>query len=228
MLSLTATIRRELGKKSKKLRKDGYLPGVLYGRKVKSTSLSLMYKDFEKVYKEAGESSLISLEFHDQAPVGVPRENVVLIRDAVLHPLKREFTHVDFYQVPMDEEIVLSIPLVFANESFAVASEGAVLVRNVYEINIRALPKDLPRNISVDLSRLEHIGDTILMKNLSLPAGTKSEAGEDFVVAFAASPREEEIPEETVAGAPLGEIKTEGETKREEAAKEKGEEEATA
>ena len=224
MLSLTATIRTELGKKNKKLRKEGYLPGVLYGRKVKSTPLSLIYKDFERIYKEAGESSLISLEFQDQGPPGVPRENVVLIRDAVLHPLKRMFEHVDFYQVPMDEEILIAIPLVFVNESFAVESEGAVLVRNVYEINIRALPKDLPREISVDLSRLEHINDAILAKDLFLPPGVKTEAREDFVIAFAAPPRAEEVPTEAAASAPLEEIKTEGEAKREEAAKEKAEE----
>jgi large subunit ribosomal protein L25 len=226
MLSLTATIRTQLGRKSKKLRRDGYLPGVLYGRKVKSTPLSLVYKDFERIYGEAGESSLISLEFKDQTPAGVGRENVVLIRDAVLHPLKRRFEHVDFYQVPMDEEIVIPIPLVFINESSAVQGEGAVLVRNVYEITVRALPKDLPRELSVDLSKLEHTNDTILAKDLSLPAGVKCEAGEDFVIAFAAPPRAEEVPVEAAAPAPLEEIKTEGETKREEAAKEKAEEEA--
>src|SRR3989338_1001027 len=101
MLSLSGKIRTELGRKSKKIIRDGWIPAVLYGRKVKSAPVSIGYKAFEKIYGQAGEKTLISLEIEDGGK-DTPKENTVLMRDAVRHPLTRLFTHVDFYQVPMD------------------------------------------------------------------------------------------------------------------------------
>ena len=219
MIFLKATIREELGRKSKKLRRDGYVPGVLYGRKVKSTPISIGYKEFEKVYNEAGESTLVTLELETIGTKDLPKENVVLIRDAVVHPLLRSFIHVDFYQVPMDEKISVSIPLVFENESPAVKSEGAVLVRNIYEIGVSAYPKDLPSEISVDLSALEHTDDSILVKSLAIPAGVDVDAEEDFVIASVSAPDEEEIIEDALEDVAAAEIQTEGEAKRDEEAK---------
>lgn len=216
MLSLQAIIRTQLGKQAKHLRKEGILPGVLYGQKVKSTPVAVRYKEFEKVYVEAGESSLISLNMEGQENKGVPKENVVLIRDLVIHPLTRLFTHVDFYQVRMDEEITIFIPLEFENEAPAVNNEGAVLVRNIYELEVSALPKDLPHRIVVDLSRLGHIDDSLLVKDLPVPSGVTVEAEADTVVAFVSAPRAEEITEEAPeAVVAPEEIKTEGEEKRE-------------
>ena len=219
MLSLKATIRTELGRKSKKLRKDGYVPAVLYGPKVRSTPVSLRYKDFEGVYREARESTLISLGIEDQ-DTAIPAESVVLIRDAVIHPITRKFIHVDFYQVPMDEEITIAIPLVFENEASAVKDEGAVLVRNIYELEVSALPKDLPHEITVDLSTLAHTNDSILVKDLAFAQGVKIEAEEDLVVATVSAPVAEEIVEEVLQEVAPEEIKTEAEGKREEEAKE--------
>ena len=219
MIFLKATIREELGRKSKKLRRDGYVPGVLYGRKVKSTPISIGYKEFEKVYNEAGESTLVTLELETIGTKDLPKENVVLIRDAVVHPLLRSFIHVDFYQVPMDEKISVSIPLVFENESPAVKSEGAVLVRNIYEIGVSAYPKDLPSEISVDLSALEHTDDSILVKSLAIPAGVDVDAEEDFVIASVSAPDEEEIIEDALEDVAAAEIQTEGEARRGEEAK---------
>ena len=219
MIFLKATIREELGRKSKKLRRDGYVPGVLYGRKVKSTPISIGYKEFEKVYNEAGERTLVTLELETIGTKDLPKENVVLIRDAVVHPLLRSFIHVDFYQVPMDEKISVSIPLVFENESPAVKSEGAVLVRNIYEIGVSAYPKDLPSEISVDLSALEHTDDSILVKSLAIPAGVDVDAEEDFVIASVSAPDEEEIIEDALEDVAAAEIQTEGEARRDEEAK---------
>ena len=224
MLSLKATIRTALGRKSKKLRKDGYVPAVLYGPKVQSTPVSLGYKDFEGVYKEARESTLISLGIEGE-DIGIPAENVVLIRDAVIHPITRKFIHVDFYQVPMDEEITIAIPLVFENEAPAVKDEGAVFVRNVYELEVSALPKDLPHEITVDLSVLAHTDDSILVKDLAVAPGVKIEAEEGLVVAAVSAPVEEEIVQEPPEEVAPEEIKTEAEEKREEEEKEEAAEE---
>ena len=225
MIFLKATIREELGRKSKKVRRDGYVPGVLYGRKVKSTPISIGYKEFEKVYNEAGESTLVTLELETIGTKDLPKENVVLIRDAVMHPLSRSFIHVDFYQVPMDEKISVSIPLVFENESPAVKGEGAVLVRNIYEIGVSAYPKDLPSEIKVDLSALEHTDDSILVKSLAVPAEVDVDVEEDFVIASVSAPVEDEIIEESTEEVAPEDIKTEGEERREEQKAEKAAEE---
>lgn len=226
MLSLKVKIRTELGKKNKKLRRENKLPGVLYGKKIKSTPISMEYKEFEKVYAEARESTLVSLEIDgDGASArGAGKENAVLIRDVITDPLRDSFTHVDFYQVPMDEEIKISIPLVFVNEAPAVKDEGAVLARNIYDLEVSALPKDLPREITVDLSRLAHLEDAILVKDLTVPSGVKVEAEGDIVVAQVSAPLEEELAEQPASEVAPEDIKTEGEEKREEkAAKEAAE-----
>lgn len=222
MLSLKATIRTQLGKKSKKLRRDGYIPAILYGRKIESLPISLGYKEFERVYKEAGGSTLISLEIDQNSDTkkDASEENIVLIRDAIIHPLARTFMHVDFYQVPMNEEITVSVPLTFENEAPAVKSEGAVLVRNVYEIEVSALPKNLPPEILVDLSSLKNIDDAILVKDLLVPEGVHIGAEEDIVIAQTSAPRKEEIAEEAPEEVAAEDIKTEAEGKREEAKEE--------
>ena len=211
MLSLNATTRSEFGKKNKKLRKEGMLPGILYGPKVeKAIPLSLKYDDFSQVYKEAGESSLIELRVED-------REDVVLIRDAVIHPLTQRFIHSDFYQVPMDEKITITIPITVSGEAPAVKDEGAVLIRNIYDIEVSALPRDLPKEVVADLSSLKHIDDSILVKDLAVSDGVTFEAEEDLVIASVSAPAEEKIIEETPEEVSMEDIKTEAEEKKESA-----------
>ena len=153
----------------------------------------------------------------------MPDENVVLIRYAKINPITRLYEHVDLYEMPMDEKIDIEIPLVFVNESAAVKSDGAVLVRNVYKIEVSALPKDLPREIAVDLSKLEKVEDTIMVKDLKAPEGVEFNEEDDFIIALVAAQEEEEIAEEEKAVS-METIKTEAEGKREEAAKDKQEE----
>ncbi|OGZ58046.1 MAG: hypothetical protein A3B96_01690 [Candidatus Spechtbacteria bacterium RIFCSPHIGHO2_02_FULL_43_15b] len=224
MITLTAEIRDELGKKCKHLRKEGKLPAVLYGKKIKCTPLTLNYKNFESIYNEAGETTLVSVELENKEKAkDLPDENVVLIRYAKINPITRLYEHVDLYEMPMDEKIDIEIPLVFVNESAAVKSDGAVLVRNVYKIEVSALPKDLPREIAVDLSKLEKVEDTIMVKDLKAPEGVEFNEEDDFIIALVAAQEEEEIAEEEKAVS-METIKTEAEGKREEAAKDKQEE----
>jgi len=228
MLTLQATIRTELGKKAKRLRREGNIPAVLYGRKLKSVPIMIGYKAFEKIYRDAGENTLITLGVENVGK-DIPKENTVLIRDAIRDPLTRLFTHTDFYQVPMDEKIKVSVPIEFVNESPVVKDGTAVLARNIYELEVSALPKDLPRGITVDLSRLQAIGDAIILKDIILPSGVEIELAEDFVIAAASMPEKEEIIEEKTEAetAPAAaDIKTEGEVKREEKAVKEAEEKA--
>jgi large subunit ribosomal protein L25 len=219
MLSLNARIRDIRGKQNKKLRRDGFIPGILYGKKNGSISLHMAYKEFEQIYNEAGENTLISLIFKEDQQVDSQeeaKETVVLIRDAVVHPVTRYFIHVDFFQVPMDKEIYIEVPLEYTNEAPAVKNEGATIIRNLYKIEIKALPKDLPQEIIVDLSKLEHVNDSITLKDLQLPAGVSIESEDDYVIVSASLEEQEEIPTEAEEELIPDSIKTEAEERREE------------
>jgi len=167
MLTLSAKIRKETGKKTENLRKKGILPGVLYGPEIKEAlSLELDCKDFEQVYGAAGESSLISLEVDKD-------KFLVLIHELKTDPLKEKPMHVDFYQPRLDEEVEVTVPIIFEGESVAVKELGGTLVKNISEIDIKALPQKLPHEIRVDTSSLKTFEDHILVKDLKLPEDVK-------------------------------------------------------
>jgi len=189
MLSLNAKIRQEFGKKVKSLRKRDVLPAVIYGPKVKAAPLEIAYKDFEKVYREAGESSLIKLEIENSK-----KESIVLIHEIEKDPFTEKFIHVDFYQPPMDKEITASVTLVFAGEALAVKELGGTLVRNIQELEIKALPLNLPHQISVNIDGLKTFEDNIFIKDLVLPEGVRTLRSPEEIVALVTPP--EKIEEE--------------------------------
>jgi large subunit ribosomal protein L25 len=187
MINLSAKIRKELGKKVKNLRKKGILPGVLYGPKIESLSLEIDLKEFEKVYQAAGESSLISLEISQ-------KKFLVLIHAVEIDTLSQKPIHVDFYQPKLDEEITAEILLVFEGESLAVKDLGGTLVRNIHEVEVKALPQNLPHEIKVNIEKLKTFEDNILIKDLVLPKEVKILKEPEEIVALVASP--EKIEEE--------------------------------
>lgn len=189
MLSLSAKIRKDFGKKVKALRKKGILPGVLYGPKVKATPLEIDLKEFEKVYQEAGESSLVSLEI-----VGQKQKNLVLIHEVKPDPLTEKPIHVDFYQPKLEEEVEASVPLIFEGEALAVKDLGGTLIKNISEIEVKALPQNLPKEIKVNIEGLKTFEDNILIKDLKLPERVKILKEPEEIVASVSPP--EKIEEE--------------------------------
>lgn len=187
MLTLSAKIRNTLGKKTKVLREKGIFPAILYGPKLKSLALEINLKDFEKVYQEAGESSLISLEADG-------KKFLVLIHQIQLNPLDSKPIHVDFYQPSLKEEITAKVPLVFEGEAPAVKELGGTLVKNISEIEVKALPQNLPHGIKVDVSQLKTFENKVLIKDLKLPEGVKILKGPEDIIAFVALP--EKVEEE--------------------------------
>ncbi len=187
MLTLSAKIRKDLGKKVKILREKGVIPGVLYGPKTESLSLEANLKEFEKVYEAAGESSLISLTIDS-------KKFLVLIHATQIDPLSQKPVHVDFYQPRLDEEITVTIPLVFQGESPAVKELGGTLVKNIHEIEVKAKPQDLPHEITVNIEKLKTFEDSILIKDLILPKEVKIIKEPDDIVASVAFP--EKVEEE--------------------------------
>lgn len=224
MPEIYAKPRSAIGKRLNPLRREGVLPAVLYGPGLESIPLAVAKRDFEKALADAGETSLITVKVE-----GGKAYNV-LIHDIAKDPLTLEPIHADFYAVRMDKPIEAKIPLAFAGSSPAVEHEGGILVKVLHELEVRALPKDLPHEISVDTSRLVKIGDKIHAGDIALPAGVVSPASADEVIALVEPPRSEaEIEELAKAGeaAPVAAVKTEREAKAEAKTEGEGEEPAT-
>ena len=182
MLSLSAKIRKELGKRAKVLREKGILPGVLYGPKMKTaTSIEINLKEFEKIYKDAGESSLISLEVDN-------KKFLVLIHEMARDPLTNKLLHIDFYQPSLEKEVAVTLPLVFEGEALAVKDSGGTLVKNISEIEVKALPQNLPHEIKVNIENLKTFADNVKILDLKLPEGVKVQRGPEEIVAHVLAP----------------------------------------
>jgi len=209
MITLKAKIRKEIGRKVKKLRAKGILPGVLYGPKTESQRLEISREDFKEVYHQAGESSLISLEAD-------AKKYLVLIHQLQTDPITLNPIHVDFFQPSLTEEIVAKVPLVFEGEAPAAKELGGTFVRNISEVEVKALPQNLPHEIRVDISSLLTFENSILIKDLKLPESVKILKGQEDIVAFVASPEKVEEELQKPITEEIEEIKTVEKPKKEE------------
>jgi large subunit ribosomal protein L25 len=205
-MELKVQHRTILGKKIKVLRQQGMIPAELYGRDFENTHLSVPEKDFSRIFKEAGESTVIKLILDG-------KEFNVLINDFQENPLTNKISHVDFYQVRMDEKITASVPLVFVGEAPAVKEQGGILIKSMHEIEVEALPAALPHHIEVDVANLSDIGASVYVKDLKVNKDVKLLVEPETVVATVSEAAKEEV----VAGpASVEEVKVEGEEKRKE------------
>ncbi|MFA6254324.1 MAG: 50S ribosomal protein L25 [Candidatus Paceibacterota bacterium] len=212
MLKLTAKPRTVFGKKNKNLREEGLVPAIVYGsKKEKNTSITLDLPEFKKILSQAGESTIISLELGGKG-------QDVLIHEVQSDPRSGFPIHVDFYVVSQDKELEVAVPLIFEGVSPAVKDLGGSLVKVLHELEIRALPKNLPHDIKVDISTLATLDDQILIKDLKLPTGVESVLDVEEVVAAITEAGEEVIEE--AAPVDLSAIEVEKKGKQEEASDE--------
>ena len=212
MVTISAKIRNVFGKKLKTLRKKGILPGVAYGPELKSTPLELDLKEFEKVYKIAGESSLISLDLK-----GKKEKKLVLIREVEVDPLTERPIHVDFYHPRLKEKVTATVPLVFKGESPAVKELGGTLVKNISELEIKALPQNLLHEIEVDIGSLKTFEDDILVRDLNVPSGVKILRNPEEIIASVVPPENVEEELEKPIEEKVEEVETAKEEKKEKA-----------
>lgn len=186
-IALKSKTRKELNKKAKALRKEKKIPCVLYGPEIKeSLSLVVDYKEFKKVYDEAGESTIIELNIDDK------NKKNVLVRDVQLNPLTSDFDHIDFYQINMKEKITAYVELNYVGKSKAVKDLAGILVKNMNEIEVKCLPADLPKEINVDISKLNTFDDFIKIKDLDIPEKVEIDYNLEDIVATVTPPRSEE------------------------------------
>lgn len=163
-ISLSVTPRKVLGKKVKKLRKEGVLPANVYGKDVKSESVQVPFKEFEKVYKEAGETGLVELQVEGKV-------RPVLIHNIQFDPVSHEPLHADFYQVNLKEKVKTMVPLSFVGEPAAVTNKVGILLEQLSEVEVEALPTDLPENIEVNVEKLANIDEQITVGDIKAPTG---------------------------------------------------------
>lgn len=165
-LQLAVTPRERISRtKLDQARKTGKIPAILYGHDAKPQMLWVDFLAFGKMYALAGESSIITLGIEKGKPANV------IVQDLAHDAMTNRVSHVDFFQVSMDEELEARIPLEFINESAAVRELGGILVKTLEEVTVSCLPKDLPHSIAIDLATLVDFSVHVQVKDLVLPQG---------------------------------------------------------
>jgi large subunit ribosomal protein L25 len=187
MIKLSAKVRTQLGRKTNDLRDSDRIPAVVYGHKVKNVLLDVDYKEFQKILREAGESSLIELNIE-----GEKEKKPVLVHEIQKDPVTDRFIHLDFFQASLTEEVEVKVPLAFEGTSLAVKDLGGTLVKSISELEVKALAQDLPHEIKVVIDSLNTFEDRILVKDLVLPKGVKAVAKPEEIVVSVAAPEKVE------------------------------------
>ena len=193
MIKLSAKIRKEMGRKTNALKNSGRIPAVVYGHKMKNVLLDVDYKDFQKTYNKAGVNSLIELDVE-----GEKEKKIVLIHDYQKDPVSDKVIHIDFFETSAKEEVEVRVPLIFEGTSLAVKDLGGTLVKNISELQVKALPQNLPHEIKVSIDKLNTFEDRILVKDLILPKDVKISAKPEEIVVSVVQPSkvEEELAKE--------------------------------
>ena len=174
---LTAQKRTVLGRKVKQLRREGLIPAHVFGHKVKTTHVQVKATEFGKVFEKVGETGIIDLDVDKE-------KKPVLVKNVQIHPVSDIPLHIDFYQVNLSEKVKVNVPLEITGEAPAVHKKIGVLLTPLAELEIEALPTDLPENIQVDVSKFENVGDEIKVKDLKIDrAKIEIHADEELVVA---------------------------------------------
>lgn len=208
---------RDLSAKAKNLRKENFIPAVFYGHGVDNVSIQMDYQTFRKVYRTAGENTIIDLKIEGLG------DKKVLVHNVDYHPVSDAYSHVEFINVRMDEEVTTHVDIELEGQAPAVKEFAGVLVQNLDAIEIRCLPANLIHGVTVNIESLVdfnaviHVSDIVLPDNITLLTDLKT------TVATVTPPREEEPEEVEEAVLPEGEEGEAGEA----AAEGDGDEEAS-
>lgn len=203
---LKAEKREITGRKLKYLRASGVLPGNVYGKGVKSEALQVNLNEFKKIFKEVGETGIVSLELDGK---GRP----VLVSNLQRNPKSDDLLHVDFRQVDLKEKIEAQVPVVLIGESPAEKQSLGTVVLLLNEITVEALPMDLPEKFEVSVDELTEVDQAIYVKDLKVAKEVEVKTDLEALVAKVEPPQKEEVIETPVAVE--GEVPAEGATTEE-------------
>lgn len=172
ILTLKAEKRNQLGRKVKGLRKEGVVPANVFGKKIKSESIQIKLVDFNKIFKETGETNLLELHINgDKKPV--------LVHNIQKNPVTEEVLHVDFLQVNLKEKVTAEIPIELIGESPAEKQALGTLVQHMDEVEVEALPTDLPEKFEIDVSFVTQVDQVVCLGDIKVDKG-KVEIKEDL------------------------------------------------
>lgn len=225
-VELEAKKRSVLGSKVKRLRREGWVPGVMYGHDFEPIPLQFDRYDLKNILSQVGGSQLINVKVDEAA-----EPEFALLREVQRDVITGDLLHVDFYRVMMTETITTEIPLLTRGESPVAEQKEGILLHGLSEIEVECLPGDLVDAIEVDLSELTEIGEAILVSDLAVPSGINILTDPDEMIARLV-PLEEvelerpaaELEEELLITEEGEEVEVIGEAEAEEA-EEAGEEE---
>lgn len=182
---------RDGTKKAEALRANGSVPAVVYGPKQEPISVELEGKTFDKILKEAGESTIIELK-------GLKEPVEVLIKKVEFSPIKKEVLHVDFYAVERGKEMTTSVAFEFIGEALVEKSGEGSVTKVLHEVEVTCMPSNLPSHIEVDLTALASVEDKIHISDLKVPKGVTIQAEPEDSVAVVSVARQHAEPEEEV------------------------------
>src|SRR3989338_3754278 len=185
-LQLQAETRTLEGASTNSLRREGLIPAELYGHGIPNAHLRVKRNEFEKLFRKAGESTIVELLTQDGS------KHNVLVHDVQKHFLTGSVIHIDFYEVSMTEKLIATIALEFIGESKAVKELGGTLVKIIDEVEVECLPADLPHNLPVDISNIKTFDDVITAGQIPLPSGVTLVTPPDETVVKVQPPREVE------------------------------------
>lgn len=215
---LSAQIRKVVGKSVKKLRKDGFVPVNVYGKGVESQALQIPVKEFQVIYSKVGETGLVELNYGETT-------NHVLIKNVQYNPVLRTPIHAEFHAVNLKEKIKANIPLELIGEALAVSNGAGILLQTINEIEVEALPTNLPEKFEVNVESLAEIDQQFTVADVKAPSGVEILTNIEEVIVKVVKAVVEEVVETPDAEenviATVGEATEPGEGKTEEKTEEK-------
>ena len=211
-MQLNGTPRPKLGKRSRRILREGKLPAIVYGHNTEATPITLDKLEFQKVFSKSGRTHLVDLAI-DGGQGG--RSEKVLVRDVQTHPRRLGPIHVDLYQVNLQEKIEVEVPVHLTGESAPVKQGDGDILQPLHSIRVECLPSDIPEAFTVDLTPLEEIEAELRVKDLPVPKGVTVLEDPDELVVKIVHKRElkveEEVPVAEAAVPVEGEAAAEGE-----------------
>lgn len=167
-IELRVEKRKIFGRKVKNLRQEGVLPANLYGKKVKSQALQLDLKSFLPIFQQVGETGVVHLQLKEDK-----EDHPVLIHNVQIDPVTDQLLHADFYQVSLKEKVTAEIPVELVGESLVIKEKRGVLIQSLLEVEVEALPTDLPDKFEIDISSLAEVNAAVMVKDLKVGEGVK-------------------------------------------------------
>ncbi|KKU64574.1 MAG: 50S ribosomal protein L25 [Candidatus Amesbacteria bacterium GW2011_GWA1_47_16] len=161
--TLNAKQREIAGRAVKKLRAGGIVPANLFGKNTPSVNLQLDAKTFAKLYNQVGESALIYLQIDKEKT-----DRPVFVKDVLRHPVTGQLLHVGFYQVDLKQKVTAPVPVLLEGEALAESEKLGIMIQQLDEVEVEALPTDMPENIKIDVTGLKVVNDSITVGDLKL------------------------------------------------------------